>query len=225
MRSCKALGVVVFALAAQSVLAQPVPVPEITRHYGPLYGEKLVEYARAQGFDEPEEEKAVVAHELVHIAQAHNRGYYFDGVYQGPYLLDPVWQSFGLPTNKQVLAKMSHDQKNGFIPRNYAGNTPDNTLSNVIDEINAYRLTAPWICTRSYPERCRKQVIALSGHLDLAAQHLSLLRREQPEQAERFRASPAGKLAMRLILAGAATLEQIGGKPTSATKEFAIWKE
>lgn len=201
------------------------PVPEIYRYYAPLYAAQLSDYARAQGFTEREEEKAVIAHELVHIAQAHNQGYYVDGGYIGPYLLDPVWKDFQLPSNREVVASLAYEQRNGFIQRIYAGNTPDNTIANVIDEINAYRLTAPWVCLKSSKDRCQKQIVSLSGQIELAAQHLHYFRKMDPTSAERFRSSAPGKLSLRMMSIGLTALKEIGGSQPFAAGEMAVWKE
>lgn len=213
-----------FVAATGSVHAQPVP--EIYRYYEPLYGKQLGEYARDQGFNHPQEEIAVIAHELIHIAQAHHNGFYVDGVYAAPYILDPVWRSFPLPTNKDVVTGLSYADKQSVIHRNYAGNTPENRLPNVIDEINAYRLTAPWICQKAPTDRCQKQIVSLTGHLQLAAQHLSFLRKKHPDDAERLRADTAGRLTLRIIGLGVKALRDIGGKALDRTsvQEFAIWE-
>lgn len=207
-------------------LAHAQPVPEIYRYYAPLYGKQLLDYARDQGFNHPEEEKAVVAHELIHIAQAHHLGFYLGGTYVAPYLLDKVWTTAGLPLNREVLAVLPHGEKQGLIHRNYAGNTPENRLPNILDEINAYRLTAPWVCAKAPKDRCQKQITSLSGHLVLASQHLAYFRTSNPGAAERFRAGDAGRLTMQIMVLGAGTLKDIGGslKDTIAEKEMKIWQ-
>ena len=211
-------------IAVACAAAHGQPAPEIYRYYAPLYGDKLGEYARAQGFNDKEEERAVVAHELIHIAQAHHQGYYIDSVYTGPYLLDPVWKAFPLPTNRDVLASLSYDERNGFIQRLYATNTPENTLGNVIDEVNAYRLTAGWVCQKAPKDRCQKQIVSLAGQIELAAQHLRLFRKKDPDAAERFRDSPPGKLVQRILTVGTRTLLEIGGSVGKvASAELPIW--
>lgn len=210
--------------ATGTVLAQPVP--EIYRYYAPLYGKQLGEYARDQGFNHPQEEIAVVAHELIHIAQAHHNGYYVDGVYAAPYLLDPVWRSFELPSNAQVLTALPYSEKHSVIHKNYAGNTPENRLPNILDEINAYRLTAPWVCQKAPKDRCAKQIASLTGHLQLAAQHLEFVRKKRPEDAERLRSNAAGKLTMRIVNMGMKVLKDISNAPLDANieKELSIWR-
>lgn len=218
--------VLTLAFFAAADFANAQPVPEIYRYYAPLYGKQLGEYARDQGFNHPQEEIAVVAHELIHIAQAHHNGYYIDGVYVAPYILDPVWSTFQLPNNTDVISALPYNERQGVIHRNYAGNTPNNRLPNILDEINAYRLTAPWICQKAPKDRCAKQIASLTGHLKLATQHLEFLRKKRPDDAERLRSGDAGKLTMRLVGSGVKVLRDLGGTPIEASieRELSIWR-
>lgn len=218
---------------SSAIAGDRVPLPALHAAYAHIYEGALKKYAKMQGYLEPGEMAGTVDHELIHIAQAHKLGYYlpddvadgakFQDSFVGPYLTDPVWQQFLLPTNEQVMNLMRPPgPMDQFIPRNYGGMTPQNTLLNVVDEINAYRLTGPWICKKS-PTQCGKQTRNLSGQLEFAAWHLYYLRTKIPAAGMRFGESGEAKLVFTIIGLGIKALHEMHGSAPLMEKEGALW--
>ena len=237
-------GLCAFALALSGtcVAQQPPPpsqnrspLPVLHAAYAHLYEGALKQYAITQGFDEPHEMAGTVAHELIHIAQAHKGGFYmpdpsgetvenFQHAFVGPYITQPIWGSYTLPTNEQVMSLIRPPgPMDQFIPRNYGNQTPGNTLLNIVDEINAYRLTAPWICERA-EIRCAKQVRNLEGHLEMAAWHLYFLRTRDPSQGVKLAQSEEGAFLFEVIGLGIQALKSINGSAPLMEREGSLWR-
>lgn len=155
---------------------------------------QLARYAGAQGFVQPVERLATVMHELVHIDSAAHQGYYIDGVYYEPYLDGSAWPAL---TNGAVLHQLLPAEQSAASQR-YATITPQNTLGNVVDEINAYAHVLPFSC-RNEPDTAGKQVNLLVGFLNLGEAYLRTLRTRLPEEYSRLRANQASRGALLLV--------------------------
>lgn len=127
---------------------------------------QMREYAKGQGFTDPIENNMTAMHELVHIGQAHHRAFLMNSGWVGSYITDgSFWQDF--PNMQEVIAwaldnHLTLPQKvKGYITLN-----PYNKFGNVLDEINAYRLTVDTICTYER-KNCQKSLDYMAGHLAL----------------------------------------------------------
>lgn len=131
------------------------------------YRDALGEYAYRQGFRKPFENLGTVVHEMLHITSAVHQGFYIDGIYYEPYVRPDAW----LPLRNKDVRNYMVGEERGPIYSVYAANTPQNSLGNVLDEINAYSHVAAFIC-RNEPESSEKQVRNLVGHLHLQEAYL-----------------------------------------------------
>jgi hypothetical protein len=132
-------------------------------------------YAKTQKFVQPYEFLATVVHELIHVDSVAHRGYWINGTeYLKPYLTDVnLWPSI---TNKDILPYLA----SGPITSQYARNTPNNTLANCIDEINAYTHVIGFVSTHE-PESAHKQIDALKGHINMVNVYLYELQRQNKQ--------------------------------------------
>lgn len=149
------------------------------RSNGPLVPH-LNRYAKGQGFGDPVELKATVIHELIHIDSVTQRGFYLDGkTYLRPYIGDPAWPTL---MNREMLDHLTNTERSkmGTIYSEYVRNTPQNSLPNVLDEINAYRHTIP-VIAQFEPESLQKQIRNLRGHLALAFAYERVIKTHYPD--------------------------------------------
>jgi len=163
--------------------------------------QQLTEYAQLQGYSHPTEKLATILHELIHIDSYTQRAYYFQGKHIVPYLTTSTWPTL---TNKNLMPSVTpRDQQYlGPIHTHYIPNTPNNTLANVLDEINAYAQTIPFICTNA-PQQSTPHLHALIGHLTLANIYLRTLSQSHPSQYQRLTQSRHARGALETIIANA----------------------
>lgn len=169
----------------------------------PQFQTQLTEYVYRQNFRAPAEAFASIVHELIHIDSAAHRAYFIDGAYYEPYLAPDAWP---LINNKDVATYLTREQVLGLGPlhSNYLLNTPRNTLGNVIDEINAYSQTLPFICTEA-PAQAPVHVRALAGHLTLADDYLGLLATRYPDQYRALAKHRTARGALETVIANGYT--------------------
>lgn len=142
---------------------------------------RLLDYAKGQGFVNPVEKLGTAIHEMVHINSASHEGYFIDGVYYEPYLRRDAWPSL---VNRDIAGYMSGSER-GPIYTFYVLNTPTNHLGNVVDELNAYQHVLQFICANE-PESTQRQVQNLIGHLHLQEAYLRTLRTVFPGEYARL---------------------------------------
>lgn len=141
------------------------------------YSGPLGDYARQQGFRNPYENLGTVVHEMIHIASAMHVGFFIQGVYYEPYLRNNAWPSL----KNRDIAPFLYPDEQSVISSVYLPSTPDNSVGNILDEINAYSHVAGFIC-RNEPQSSKKQAINLSGHLSLLGAHLRASRTRLPTE-------------------------------------------
>ena len=123
----------------------------------------LQRYVVQQGFSEPHEQAAVIAHELIHIESARLGAFWISG--QG---FDGYLASDWPPTVGRDLQLTGAEKAQlGVLYESYLLRNPATTLSNVLDELNAYSQTAGFVCLH-FPAGAAKQTGPLLGHLALA---------------------------------------------------------
>jgi hypothetical protein len=171
--------------------------PSLAKLYsqGKAYAPGLEKYAAMQGFNAPFEKIGTVLHELVHIYSATHAGFLIGETYYEPYVKKSSWPSL---TNSQIT-KYVLPSEQGVIYRNYALNTPNNHLGNVIDELNAYSQVAHFICVNE-PTSAPKQLRNIVGHLQLIEAYLRMLRAESLKEYEAMMASPETAGAIQTIV-------------------------
>lgn len=172
--------IIIWAPISTFALAIPAPEADLAAEAPPLvnvlhlysaYRPALEHYAQIQGFIRPYEQLATVIHELIHVDSAAHTGYWINGAeYIRPYVTEK--QAWPTITNKDIFPKLVE----GPIANQYARNTPNNTLANCIDEINAYTHVIGFVRTHE-PESLSKQVSALEGHIQMAEVYLDEIRK------------------------------------------------
>lgn len=169
------------------------------RHPG--YHQQLTEYAQLQGYNHPTENLATILHELIHIDSHIRRAYYFQGKYIEPYLTAPSWPTL---TNNILAPSITLRDQHflGPIYTHYLPNTPNNTLANILDEINAYAQTIPFICTNA-PKQSTQHLRALIGHLTLADIYLRTLSQSYAPQYQQLTQNRPARGALETIIANA----------------------
>lgn len=185
--------------------------PDLYQLYrqGSSYVGALEQYARGQGFRNPVENLAVVTHELVHIFSAVHQGFYIKGTYYEPYLNPSSWPSM---TNSELIGKILPSEMSN-ITSLYARNTPNNTLGNVVDELNAHSQVAEFIC-RNEPQSGDKQVRNIFGHLLLQEAFLRNIRIAKPAEYKSLSLSKTSRGAMFTITTNSWTaLARCGANP------------
>ena len=123
---------------------------------------QLQTYAKSQDFTDPHEQLTVVVHELIHIASAAHQGYWVRGTIYDGYTRH-YWQ--GLKASDVDPTPGERNQMAAIL-NNYWERNPANDMGNVVDEINAYGETVPFVCAYA-PTRASRQVQPLIGHLTL----------------------------------------------------------
>ncbi|MCD5327844.1 hypothetical protein ACFFU8_09585 [Chromobacterium piscinae] len=127
----------------------------------------LTKYAEQQDFQHPYEKLAIVSHELIHIASAANVGYWSNGQILAGY--EPAYW-VGLK-NRQIQPTADEQGQLAAVWEGYVKRTPNNTLGNVLDEINAYSSTVGFVCKHA-PQDAVRQIAPLMGHLTLMNAYL-----------------------------------------------------
>lgn len=148
------------------------------------YESQMSQYVSQQGFQQPFEHLATLLHEYIHIDSLMHLGFFVDGIYYEPYVLDNSWPAL---TNKDV-AQAYRSEEMDVIYSAYVLGAPDNTLGNVLDEINAYGHVIEFVC-HFEPSTATKQVANLKGFLRLQEVYLREFRVKQPAQYASFRSS------------------------------------
>jgi hypothetical protein len=156
----------------------------------------LSEYAKRQHFTGSVENTAIVIHELIHIDSARKQGFYIAGQYYEPHLSRQAWPT---PSNAEIQMQMTEQEKSTNIYRAYVMNTPNNHLGNVIDEINAYSQTLPFICEHE-PSSAPRHLDSLQGHLSLANAWLRILENYYPADYFRLANHPDSRGALETIV-------------------------
>lgn len=158
-------------------------------------------YAAQQGFFEPENVLATTLHELIHIDSAAHQGYSVAGTYLAPYVSHQSWPFLN---NADVSAYLSPPEKSalGLIHSSYIRLTPQNRLGNVLDEINAYTQTVPFLCQEA-PGQSITHLNNLVGHLTLVEFYLRTLRERFPEQYRKLTANRVSRGALETLVANA----------------------
>lgn len=141
------------------------------------YSDQLSSYARRQGFRGQYENLGTVIHEMIHIASARHYGYFIQGVYYEPYLRSDAWPRL---RNRDITALL-YPGEDSVISTHYLRDTPDNTMANILDEINSYSHVSGFIC-RNEPQSAKKQVSNLNGHLSLLGAYLRAARMRLPAE-------------------------------------------
>lgn len=228
------LGLLTFSVANASEATDLLnrSYPNLNRLYQsyPKLHQQLSGYATMQGYQSPIENLATVVHELIHIDSNLQNGYYMNGSYYEPYMSSQQWPFL---SNKDIDQNLTQSDIKalGIIHSEYLRNTPQNTLANILDEINAYTQTIPFICQND-PERSSPHLNALSGHVALVDIYLRVLASTQPEQYRKLSGNRIARGALETIVANAyKTLNQCYAMhipaadprpiPKSYTKAFA----
>lgn len=190
------LGACVASAWADSAESMLAPYPALLKLYQayPAQRATFVNYANRQGFRQPVENLATTVHELVHFSSAAHQGYFMDGVYYEPYLRIEAWPRL---TNAIVAPQMFENER-GAIYQAYMQNTPQNTLANVVDEINAYGHVLPLVC-RLEPESAPKQVRNLVGFLHLQEAYLRVLRTGSQREYQQLIAHREARGALTMV--------------------------
>lgn len=189
MFKCKILAMMLATVSlsahAQSIVMNPTL--DHLKDYASLLPQ-MREYAKGQGFTDPIENNMTAMHELVHIGQAHHRAFLMDSGWVGSYITDgSFWQ--GYPTMQEVIAwsldnHLTLPQKvKGYITLN-----PFNKVGNVLDEINAYRLTVDTICTYE-KKNCQKSLDYMAGHLALLDLFMQYQDKNKPYLTQKMHAN------------------------------------
>jgi hypothetical protein len=189
--------------SADSLLAQQYPALAALYAKYPRYHAQLSDFAISQGFADPVENLATVVHELIHIDSAAHQGFFIDGTYYAPYLTVNAWPSV---TNKEIENRLTDTDRAvmGPVYFGYLNNTPKNTLGNVLDEINAYTQTIPFICANS-PQTATRHLNILAGHLAMADSYLRILAARYPDQYRTLSTNKTSRGALETIIANAYT--------------------
>lgn len=169
----------------------------------PGYHKQLGAYADMQGFEQPVENLATVVHELIHIDSFVHRGYghYKDGNYFEPYLAIGAWPALN---NREIESYLSPEDISslGMIYTQYLKNTPQNSLGNILDEVNAYSQSLPLICGyASY--RAAPHLRAFIGHINLVEVYLKVLSRSFDAQYRQLTQNQISRGALETIVADA----------------------
>lgn len=136
----------------------------------------LQRYVIQQGFSDPHEQVAVIAHELIHVESARLGAFWISGqAFDG-------YQTSAWPRvpGKDLDLTNSEKAQLGVIYESYLLRNPATTLANVLDELNAYSQTAGFVC-RHFPVGATKQTGPLLGHLALANAFLKAYARSDME--------------------------------------------
>lgn len=141
------------------------------------YSDALKDYARQQGFRNPYENLGTVIHEMIHITSALHQGFFIQGIYYEPYLRNSAWPSL----RNRDIAPFLYPGEQSVISAVYLPSTPNNSLGNILDEINAYSQVASFIC-QNEPQSSKKQATNLSGHLSLLGAYLRAARLRFPAE-------------------------------------------
>lgn len=167
----------------------------------PNYHKQLANYANIQGFSLPVENLATIVHEIIHIDSFTHKAYWFDGTYIEPYLISPAWPTI---TNQLLAPYITTADRRALGPiyPAYFTNTPNNTLANIIDEINAYAHTVPFICDNA-PAQAPRHLQALAGHLALADIYLRTVAQTNPAQYQHLTQNLIARGALETIIANA----------------------
>lgn len=220
------------AYATEAITALKAAYPNLARLHQnyPNYHTQLTTYANQQNFTNPIENLATVIHELIHIDSYIHQGYNINSTYYEPYLSPSAWPSLN---NKDLTAHLSAADNShiGVIHTGYLLNTPKNTLANVLDEINAYTQTIPFICSNA-PQQSARHLQALAGHLALADAYLRILAQAYPHQYQQLATNHKARGALETIVSNAyITLNQCYRQgipdanprpiPKTATNKFA----
>ncbi|CAG0962009.1 hypothetical protein RHDC4_00747 [Rhodocyclaceae bacterium] len=185
----------------RTTLASGFPFLDALYQRYTAYQTQLSTFAIQQGFIDPAEILGTVVHEMIHIDSAANGGFNIAGTYIAPYLTPTAWPFLN---NRDVTAYLTRDEiaHLGMIYGSYMRSSPTNRLGNVLDEINAYSQTIPYLCTTA-PARAPAHVQALTGHLALVDVYLRILADRFPEQYQKLAASRVSRGALETIVAGA----------------------
>lgn len=167
----------------------------------PQYHDKLATYAIQQGFFEPANVLVTTLHELIHIDSAAHGAYSVAGQYLAPYVSKAAWPYLN---NADVSAYLSSQDiaRLGLIYQGYIRATPGNRLGNVLDEINAYSQTLPFLCDEAPPQAIT-HIQNLIGHLALVDLYLRTLSERFPEQYRRLTMNKVSRGALETLVAAA----------------------
>lgn len=196
----------------------------------PQYRDRLATYAVQQGFVEPENLLATSVHELIHIDSAAHQGFSVGGAYLAPYVARSAWPFL---TNADVAAYLAPAERArlGLVFSVYVKLNPSNRLGNVLDEINAYTQTTPFLCAEA-PRQAVVPLENLIGHIMLVEFYLRTLAERFPDQYRKLAADRVSRGALETLVASAYTTlntcHQLGVAaadprpvPKNATRTFA----
>lgn len=190
-----------FAADPHALLQSSYPALSALYQRYPTHHIQLSTYALQQGFTDPVEVLAISVHELLHIDSAAHQGFNIQGTYYDPYLAPRAWPYLA---NRDITPHLTPDDitRLGQIHSAYLRRTPTNKLGNVLDEINAYTQTIPFICTNA-PARAVPHLQALVGHLTLSNIYLRVLAAHFPDQYQRLAGHRISRGAIETIIANA----------------------
>jgi len=167
----------------------------------PQFHGQMALYAAQQGFLEPENVLVTTLHELIHIDSAAHQGYSVAGTYLAPYVSHASWPFLN---NADVAAYLSPSEKSALEPiySSYIRQIPQNRLGNVLDEVNAYSQTVPFLCQET-PGQAVAHLHNLVGHLTLVEFYLRTLRERFPAQHEKLTKNRVSRGALETLVANA----------------------
>lgn len=193
----------------------------------PQFHDRLATYAIQQGFHEPPNVLVTIVHELIHIDSAAHNAYSVGGRYLAPYVNKSAWPYLN---NADVSAYLTPQDvtRLGLIYSSYIRATPSNRLGNVLDEINAYSQSLPFLCAEAPPQAVI-HVQNLTGHLTLVDFYLRTLANNFPEQYRKLASNRVSRGALETLVANAYTTLNVcfrGGlreaDPTKVQKDATV---
>lgn len=184
-----------------ALLKAEFPVLDALYQRYSAYQPRLATFAIQQGFIEPAEVLATVVHELIHVDSAANQGFFIGGGYAAPYVAHSSWPYLN---NRDVVNYLTPKDRTSLGPIHgaYMLNSPLNRLGNVLDEVNAYAQTIPFLCIAS-PSRAPTHIQAMNGHLVLVDAYLRILSQRFPDQYQKLAANRVSRGALETIVASA----------------------
>ena len=176
-------------------------------HYAVQYRPVLEKYSDSQLYDHPCTKKAIVLHEMLHIASASNNGYVLGNRLITPYRIDPVWSNDLLVDLRQARSVSTEDElrlMHAVMPQLLIDEFSWN-LAGILDEINAYMQTINYLVDAKEKHDYQQKFYA---HLTIFNSMVRYLQQSEPEkylQLKNGKASSATVPILTLAL-------QISGK-------------
>lgn len=184
MKAGAVIGILLLSAGLKISHAQETPLkslggaPHLLKLYQsyPQLHEKLDRYAEMQGFKGSTERLSTIIHELIHIDSASQQGYVISGRAYAPYGRVNAWPQFNFDDFRRAreasrLIQIKADTETAVYSL-YVARTPNNTLANIADELNAYSQTANWLCSQVYGAERIKTIESMRDMLLLANAYL-----------------------------------------------------